>query len=564
MGQKPTETPLPNSANPVNGENTPFTTPAARRNLAFSSGGVTPIERKQLNEQSAQVVETLRNHFGPNLFSDGLSSISAKQFIVTISYFMKNVIGNQRGPRLSTNKLSIDDITRYLIQLGYVTNKQSMSWMKTPNAMHARSKLVDLLQFLCMFFPPNDEQQHAFEKPEHVLGDDCVQNVEYIEYFNATLKDTFTLWNDNQKIEFENSKAQLINKYIQMHSSVDSKAEIENKIDKIKTELKEELRNRYIVRENNELDEMLTKEKKIRGIINELSAICEEKINERDKVHTLLHQQEKIVRDLEKQVDQLRTTIAQQPISRVKIDLQIAMLAKQRELLETQSANVSTLQKIGFRNQIKLTRTLKQLNKFAANFNIMVHEKFVAIGAANWFGFTVADLSINLTDMNDIGGQIDRIFRNLLSIHQRNACESDSIRDKIADIEIQLHVALTSFDADKVNYENVINKIALFKEQFSDVELKIQNVQDEKNTVLEEIAELQDYIDSTNIKISNLDAEIVQMSDDNKLAIEEYEAKGQHLLQIKKDRQDRLRKAMNAIYKSLQNLKGEMEMNKPK
>lgn len=563
VGQKPIETPLPNFANRAESSNT--ITPAARRNLGFSTGAAaTPVDRKQLNEQAAQVVETLRNHFGSNFLPDGLSSMTAKQFIATISYFMKNVVGNERGNRLNTTNLTIDDITKYLIELGYATNnKQSMSWMKTPNAPHSLGKLVDLLQWFCVFLPPPDGEPHPFDMPENALCDDHFQNAEYVEFFNATLKDSFTLWNNKRKEDFESSKVQLIDKYIQMHTPVHSKAEIESEVVKIKSKLKEELKNRVIVVENAELIELSVKEKHIRDKIDELLSSCDEKTAERDKVHNLLNQEEIIVQDLRMQVSQLTKTIAQQPYSRADIELKIGILAKQRDALELHNDNINKLKNIGFNNQVKFARAIKQQNELAARFNVMVHEEFLAIGEANWFGVTLSDLSINLEDMNDLRGQIDRVFRNFETIREQNIRESDSIRLKIVAIELQLQAVQKNYDVELLKNENVIEKIATLKEQLGEVECEIQRLQVEQDNVMEEIDELKVSIGSKEIDRSNLDAQIVQIRDDNKLAMQEYERKGEQFMEIKRERQNRLHNAITEIRQSLQSLKNEMKIQKP-
>lgn len=559
IGQKSIETPLPNSANRADSCNTPFTTPAApARRTAYSGAGATPVDRKQLNEQAAQVIETLRKHFGSNFLPDGLSSITARQFIATFSYFMKNVIGNQRGIRLNTTKLTIDDINKYLIQVGYTTNKQSMSWMKTPNALHSLSKLVDLLQWLCMFLPPPDAETHPFERTENILFDDCFEDAEYVELFNATLKGSFMLWNNNQKEEFDNSKAQLIDKYIHMRTNIPSKAEIESVIDKEKSQLKKELKNRVVIlHENQKLIELLAKEKNIRGIINELMSECEEKTAERDNVHNLLHQQELIVKDLEEKVKQLRNAIAQQPCSRVNINLKIATLAKQRDLLEMHSDSVSELKNVGFKNQMKHEWTLKQLNNVAVRFNTMVNEKFVAIGERNWFGFTLTDMSLNLEDKKDLRGQIDRIFRNFESIHQQNIKETDSIRLKIADMVFQLQSARSNLQFEQLNYENVIKQDEMLKGQLKVIDFEIQKLQAERGKFIDAINGLKDAIGSIKLNENKLDAQILKITADNMLEMDEYDRQGEKLLQIRRERQNLLRKAIDEIHKSLQEFKNE-------
>lgn len=540
---------------------TPTTTPL-RRTLAFSNGFQTPIDRKQINEQAIRVVETLREHFGADYLPQGLRSMSTKQFITTMTYFMKMVIGNSRGCRLATDKLTIDDITKYLIEVGYAVNKQSMSWMKTPNAPHAFNNLVDLLQWLCNFLPP-DAEAHPFESIENLEDvDKCFPNIEYVGLFLASIEDNFSLWNNQQDEECESSKALLIDKYIYMHTGISSKAQIEIEIARNKREHDDQLKKRFMVQEQKKLKDLLTTEEQIQADIKQLLAVSKEKASERNEAHSQLHQQEQSVKELSEKVSELKKSIARQPYTRALLEQKIAKLTKQRQHLEVQKNALNQLKEMGLGNQIQLARTLTQQNEVAGRFNNMIHEKFLDIGETDWYSFKVTDLTIDESDMTNLRSQIDRILRNFDEIQQRNHNASDNIRGQIKTLEVRLQAAQANHTIEMIKYQNLVEQTTTLEAELNEVQSELLSAcrlrQSAIVNVTDEIESLQLSIDTKSTTISTVTTQIKKVRQDNENAMQEYERKAEELIHIKRERHKFLEIALGKLQESAKAMQKEL------
>lgn len=544
---------------------TPTTTPL-RRTLGFSNGVQTPGDRKQFNEQAARVVEILRDHFGKDYLPQGLRSMSMRQFITTVSYFMKMVLGNSRGCRLATEKLTIDDISKYLVDVGYAANKQSTSWMKTPNAPHALNNLVDLLQWLCIFLQSDTAEPHPFVKTENLEDiDKCFPKIEYVGLFLASIEENFSLWNNQQNEECESSKAQLIDKYIYMHTGISSKAQIETEIARIKREYDDQLKKRFIVQEQKMLKNLLAKEQQFQAIIKKLLASSKETIAKRNEVHSQKRQQEIIVKELNEKVSKLKKTIAQQPLTRTKLERKLAKLAKQRQLLDVHKNNLNQLNDMGLSNQIQFARALTQQNEVADRFNNMVHEKFLAIGVTDWYSFEISDLTIDVNDMTNLRIQIDRILRNFDVIQQRNDAESENIRGKAKTLEVRLLKAKSNHAVIMIQYESLIEQFTKLEGELKEVESEVLDAcrlrQSTFDNVKDEIERLQMSLDGKRTIFFTLTEQFELLLEENERAMQEYERQAKELLQIKRDRHKRLgieRKKLQQAVKAMKT-----EINQP-
>lgn len=491
--------------------------------------------------------------------------MSSKQFITVMAYFMKTVLGNSHGSRINPDNLTIDEISKYLVEVGYTANKQNMTWMKTPNAPHAINSLVDLLQWLCMFLPTTDAKSHPFEESHNLQDlDKCFPNIEYVGLFLTSIKDNFTQWNNQQNEEYESSKAQLIDKYIHMQTDgkVRSKAHIEIETARIKSEYDDQLKKRFFGQDQKKLDDRMAKEEQIKANIKELQSSCNEKISKLNEIKSEIKQQNANVAELTDKVFELKKTFARQPFTKAQIEVKIAKLTKSRQLLEVHKDSVNTLSDMGHSNQIELARALKQLNKVADSFNAMVHEKFLAISKKDWYSFEITDLTIDVSDMTNLRIQIDCILGNFDVIRQRNNAASDYMRERNATLEVRLQAAKANYTVKMLQYENLMEEIKKLEGELKKVESGVLDaclLRQCADNIKEDIEGLKLSIDAKRTIISKLKTQIVQMRDDNNVVLKNYERKGEKLIHIKRKRQKRLRLAVNEIHQSIETLKIEMK-----
>lgn len=529
------------------------------RNSTRNSGFSTP------NEQAIRVVRTLREHFGRDYLPDGLRSMNLKVFITTMAFFMKSVIGNSRGSQIDAEKLTVDDITKYLVELGYSAAKQSMSWMKTPNAPHALNSLVDLLQWLCMFLP-SEARVHPFEDNDN-LTEMCFPNNEYVGIFLSSIKDNFPLWNKQENEKFESSKAQLVDKYINMHTngSIRNKAHIETEIARNKREYDDQLKKRFSSEDQKKLDDLTAKENKMQAQIKILLASCDEKTYERDEVESQIHQKKLIITERKEQVSDLQKILARQSFTQANFERKIATLVNKRQYLEVQKNALNQLVNMGLANQIHFARTLKQQDEVALRFNHMVHEKFLAMGEPDWYSFEITDLTIDVSDMTNLRTQIDRIFRNIEVIQQRIDAESNISRENIASLKTRLQAATENHAADVLQDENLMEDVTTLKGKLKEVNLEVQDAVRLRQLAIDNIKEVNERlnlsINARTTAVSKAEFQIIQLRNDNNVAMNNYERMADKLLRLKREHQERLRSALNEIHNSVSTLN---EMKKPK
>lgn len=477
---------------------------------------------------------------------------------------MKTVLGNSRGSRLDAAKLTVDDITKYLVEVGY-SAKQSMSWMKTPNAPHAFNNLVDLFQWLCMFLPPGAEA-HPFEKTENLQDvGNLFPNIEYVGLFGSTIKENFSLWNNQQNEEYESSKAQLIDKYIctQTDGRIRSKAEIEIETARNKREYADQLKKRFSGQNQKKMEDLMAKEMQLNADIKELSALCYVKTTKRDEIKSQRHQLELTVKELTEQAFELEKTIARQPYTRNQLEVQIVSLTQKIQLIELHKNSVNQLQDMGLDNQIQFARSYSQQSKVADNFNSMVHEKFLALGETYCYNFNVDDLTINMKDMTDLPSQIDRIFCNFDVIRQRNNTESENIRGKIGSLKGLFQAAETNVSVKMAHYESLMEHVTKLEVELKEVESELKSASQLRKSASDkvnaEIERLNLSIDAKKPTLSKLKDQIVEIKHDNNVHMKNYERIGEEIVQNKRKRLELQRIALNQVHLSVEKLKIEMK-----
>lgn len=150
-----------------------------------------------------------RTEYLPN----GLRAITTKQFVSTMSFFMRFVVGNARGHKLPAD-ISTDDIGKWLAQIRY-PHMQSRSWLKTPNVPHAFHHLVELINWLSSFIPDDStDPTPTFRQPGNYFdSEQCFPSTTYICSFLAEVHEMFVLF--NQDFEYEQPKRNLIAEFVQ-------------------------------------------------------------------------------------------------------------------------------------------------------------------------------------------------------------------------------------------------------------------------------------------------------------------------------------------------------------
>lgn len=167
------------------------------------------------NELATHLMDKLHSHpqFRTEFLPNGLRAITTKQFVSTLLFFMRSVVGNARGQKLPAD-ISTDDIGKWLTQIRY-PHLQSRSWLKTPNVPHAFHHLVELVNWLATFIPDDAaDPMPSFALPDnHIDVEQCFPSLGYICAFLGELRDMFVMWNQDQNTDVQ--KRRLTEQFVQ-------------------------------------------------------------------------------------------------------------------------------------------------------------------------------------------------------------------------------------------------------------------------------------------------------------------------------------------------------------
>lgn len=198
---------------------TPLRTTPNRPSCVAAPATAERDRRAASAELATQLVERMHSHplFRSEYLPNGLRAITTKQFVSTMLFFMRSVVGNARGQKLPAD-INTDDIGKWLAQLRY---PQSRSWLKTPNVPHAFHHLVELVNWLAAFIAddPSDPMPPSFRQAGNYNdAQQCFPSLAYLCEFHAEVRDMFQLWNhdgDDGDERIVDHKRRLVAEFVQ-------------------------------------------------------------------------------------------------------------------------------------------------------------------------------------------------------------------------------------------------------------------------------------------------------------------------------------------------------------
>lgn len=198
--------------------------------------------RRAKHENSLKVQEILRwdERFYTELnLQSGLKSMTSKQFLLIISYFVKSITGKDMAalfPKIDP----LDGIIKLLRDLGcpYIINK---SMLRTPNAPHTFDQIVVLMLWLSEYIIiPRKVSDVGHMSTEEFTCDEQLPNNEYTARFSQAMQKGFQLWN-GESDEFAALQDQLVDDFIaaKLGDKVRSASELNDMTDKLKSKTRQ-------------------------------------------------------------------------------------------------------------------------------------------------------------------------------------------------------------------------------------------------------------------------------------------------------------------------------------
>lgn len=336
-----------------------------------------PVDDKNwLSENVNAITNFLKNNKIPNLSKDflqrgGLKSMSTKNFVDIVIYFMKiiGVCNKDLESKMSNNH--VDCISNFLNQYEYPYSINK-SWLKTPNIPNAYNNVIVLLSWLLQFVP-NQESIDEFEK-DFLLPMEGFKNADFTKIFNQGVKEGFVAWNADKEFE-DDIKSKMIDQFIS-NSDIefnDLKTLKAKTSEKMK-ELKMLFKNRIILEGEDELKQKETSLKKIDKKLSSMTESAERKSKELTTMTSHLSLIEKKLNEKNLEKINLEKSLKTQ---RINVDEKILILkeiCQQNCNIKTQVNLIIKIQDESATEQINLARKLNEMIELLSNLNHFVHK----------------------------------------------------------------------------------------------------------------------------------------------------------------------------------------------
>lgn len=324
-------------------------------------------DKRWIQEQVVRITEYLKNvECGINtdfLHRGGLKTMSMKQFIGLVDYFLKFIAGN----KFKVGSNHVESITKILNQIDYpyTVNK---SWLKTPTAPHAFGNAVMLFSFFMEFIPPPDNEE-VFKKG-HLLASEEFPDTEFALKLYNMAEEGFSLWNNQKNDEFEKLQKLTLDELICKKISLPSADVVDEEIKNLNAELDVISRSRTSV--SQEEDEYFRLDKEVKTNQREIEKVRKQ-MSENEKQIDHLRTQEnrlhELIEKLKLDVEDILNIVNTQRTSVEERNKLIEEVSQMQYVLQTKKQAVCDLQEQDNLSQIQLSRQIKQLTEKIAQFN---------------------------------------------------------------------------------------------------------------------------------------------------------------------------------------------------
>lgn len=476
---------------------TPMRTP---RRTAFT--GTVEQEKRYINEKAHRIVECLqsRSHFGSDFLAGGLRTMSTKQFNVIMEYFAHVISGNR------CKIVTTDDMLKFLdnIHYPYIITK---SCLKTPNVPHAFGTIVELLSWLTDF--ADGEYFMDFEREINLIDvEKLFPDAEYIKMFKDNIKRNFSLWNNKQVDEFEQSKTKLVDKFIQKRTGFDSKRQIDKETSRLKNDYEELFRKRFVITKEKILLEKQLKVEQLEVAKAQLELTIEENKHIVAKLKEVNAKKAQENMRLQDKVSNLRNSIKQQSITVQEREAFCMEINYKKQLADSLREAIEQLRVEGYPKQVALAQLMKQkvdsaskLNKHLTDIQNLLSVTGVQCKIKN---ISIVIDATNLSEqIEEIAQFLELLKLEILKLKSDEQTEHLQAKSKLVQVEsdleaqtkqhLQLEKSLAELELNICNARRETATIQMETEkQIKQLQFEIENLLEQNVAKVETLQQLQE------------------------------------------------------------------------
>lgn len=515
------------SATPNIASETPVRPIARSLSVLFTPASTSKnvIPKKPVTEQVTRILEVLRSHFGPTFLSNGLQSMSAKQFVEIIRFFAESIFGD----KVTIQDNNVDDVKRFVDLMEY-PHQMNKSWFKAPTVSIAYDRNVEFLDWLCDFVSIGDGDMVE----NNVAESDDFMDQQFIASFIADCKYGFVIWSD-RKDEFDELKGKWIHKLIVAKTQID---DIDAAVDRLQNDYKNlETKDsifgneHLLLTQQKKSDELGAEVMKMKAIVAGKNFDFQETSDELNKL-TLEHQ------ELIDRINGLKMTIQNQEVSDDDRKDIVTELEEKQHRANEKRAFVQSLKSNADDNQIKIARLRNQKTSKVFAINGLI-EKLLQIGI-NFGDTTINQLTMRENDTKD------QIKTKLQLIGQLK----ETINKRRAEVQASVNVAHTKQASISTELFHIEDEAGVHKKHVHSLEIQLQKIdnqivdtkydlEQEHHQLQVNIDNMRDVYEQIGEKIKNSGKLAESLREQNKEIFQGIESKANALLEAKMERQAR-------------------------
>lgn len=455
-----------------------------------------PVDDKLfVQAKTQQVLEELAGVDGfSELVQKGLKSMTLKQFIMVLQYFLKPIVGSSF---VIDQANYVGYIHNFLITMEYPysINKSSL---KTPSAPHCHASIVILLAWMSEFTVKETEDEPLFKYSPNTDLD----SPELAKMFMEKSAKAFSLWNNDHEAETEEVYKEICQTYIEKKvgagESLDTEIErFKKAIDDLKKERKPNSLQKSCEEKKQEMIGLMQQYQEMNEAIKGIKSQVK-------NIQTELKMKRATKAGVAEELSAFRAKLLQQEFTKEQQNAQLMAISEAKSVLASKKQTASELSEACSEKEIKLSLIIQKKFKLIETCNNLIYKLGSDLEIAGWEGgFDPSAFEIKATKIgeeNILSEEIERLDRGLNELKEKCqlAINTNCIDASFEKLEVEKHQLTTE--------DSIITQ-----------ELEMLNLNIEESSVEEKSmeAELENCIRINAEMCKHFDDEIDSVNEDN-------------------------------------------------
>lgn len=494
-----------------------------------------------------EILERDSEFFAQLNLQAGLKSMTAKQFLQIITYFM-HMIG---GKTATTNKEYLADplngILKFLKLLAcpYMVTKSAM---KTPNAPHTFDQLVTLMMWLAEFAGIDDNE---LVPDESYLRDEELPNRELTATICREVEIGFGLWNKQNDDEFGQLQDRLVDAFImaKTNNHVTSVKELNVATEASKQRIEQLNKTPSALANEQQFEAMESQYLKYEEIEHHLKqnvvrkrdqlAAIELKWNDRNET---VQRKETHIKNVQMKIEAQSKNIGE--LKRLLDDLNVVQVS-----IEERKAEIEKIHGLSTANEVRSARLMSQKSKAVADYNVHV------INVCRLVNCCAIGLNI---DPNELSLDCQASLEGMKAIRHKINQISFAAANRRAAIEIELQKLSINVDLLRQQQQNDNNRLNLCRNEMEKITRQLKAIDMNKlnanETQCKKIADIESKLKrlQSNFRsgqkiLDDIEEQVQMVRRKNGELLNKYEVEAMELLQKKQELIERLDEGIGMV-----------------